>query len=310
MRSVLLVLAAAALTAESPPPPPLQAQIDKFDTALAQYRFTDAATVLDKLIEQRTPSDGKPRPDPLLNALFGRFYLAARETGPAGIYLDHAPIQEIPQALRSATALDHGRSLEFRGDRTAAVAAYREAAAAAVTDGERRRATLGIARQLLPNNPSAAGPDLTAIANGTLTPERWRANYLLAASASLTGDSQAARRLADQAWADALDAPVSDLATLHVATLRAGLAAARHDEATERAMLIATNGLSVSANWALSAQLPVCGDHGITPSDYVTFGFVSGPYVTQELIPIAASRVEAVAPFADSLAASAPVIKA
>ena len=60
MRPVLLVLAAAALTAESPPAPlgPLGLQIEKFDAALAQYRFTEAMPVLDKLMEQRTPADG------------------------------------------------------------------------------------------------------------------------------------------------------------------------------------------------------------------------------------------------------------
>ncbi|MFL6760219.1 energy transducer TonB [Sphingomonas sp.] len=306
MRSVVLALAAVALMAESPPPP----QVQQFEQALAGSRLADAAAALDKLIEQRTPTDGKPHPDPLLNALFGRFYLAAHEAGAAVIYLDRAPLQELPGTLRAATALAHGHALELRGDRAAALAAYREAAATADSDSGRRRATLGIARQLLPENPSAVRPELGAIAGGAPTAERWRAKYLLAASASLTGDRQTAERLADEAWADALYAPLSDLATLHVATLRAGLAAARHDQAAERAMLIASNGLSLSASSALSAQLPICGDRGITQSDYVIFGYVAGPYATLELLPIAASRTEAVVPFADSLAGNAPIMEA
>ncbi|NUR45494.1 MAG: hypothetical protein HOP91_04975 [Sphingomonas sp.] len=309
MRSVLLALAAIALMAESSPPSP-QPQVAQFQQALAAFHFTDAVAVLDKLVEQRIPADGKPRQDPLLNALFGQFYLAAREYDPAATYLDRAPISELPVSIRVATALAHGRALEIRGDRAAALAAYRETATAAGSDEERRRATLGIARQLLPDNPSALRSDLAAIASGPLTPERWRANYLLALAASLTGDTQAAARLADQAWADAVAAPLNDLASLHVATLRAGLAAARHDQVTERAMLLATNGQSVSASNWLSSQLPVCGERGISPSDFVIFGYVSGPFAGQELVPIAASRPAAVAPFADSLAGITPIDRA
>jgi hypothetical protein len=202
MRPVLLALAAVALTAESAPSPvplPIDVQVQQFEQALNESRLTEAATVLDKLIAQRTPGDGKPRPDPLLNALFGRFYLAANESAPAAIYLDRAPIPELPPSLRAATALDHGRALGLRGDRAAALQAYREAAAAAGTDGERRRAALGLATQSLADNPSGVRSDLASISGGALTPERWRANFLRAASASLTGNAQEAQRFADQA---------------------------------------------------------------------------------------------------------------
>ena len=72
-------------------------------------------------------------------------------------------------------------------------------------------------------------------------------------------------------------------------------------------MLEASNGLTLSADSGLNSQLPVCGDSGIRPSDYVIFGFVAGPYTTRELIPIAASRPEIVGAFYDSLATTMPI---
>ena len=302
MRSVVLLFVAAFLSAEAPPP-----DFQPYEQALAGSHFAEAAAFTDKLLAARTPADGKPRPDPLLNALIGRLYLVAHNVEAASIYLDHAPIADLPPALRGPTALDHGRALEFRGERDGALKAYREAAAASSTPSERRRASLGIARQLLVANPSAAAATVVDVANGPPTAERWEANYLLSLSYSLLGNAESASKFADTAWADAADAPVPALAPLHVAALRAGLAAARHDAAAERSMLTATNGLALSASPELSTQLPVCGDRGLRPSDYVIFSFVAGPYVTHRLIPVAASRIEAIVPFADALAGITPV---
>jgi hypothetical protein len=311
MRSFLVLLAAAALSAEAPPPPQPQPQLDAeiqaFDRALTASRFTAAVAVIDKLIGERTPASGKPRPDPVLNALMGRLYLAAHGMGAAGTFLDRAPIAALPLPLREPTALAHAKALEFRGNRTAALKAYREAAAAASADADRRRAAVGIARQLLPSEPAPAREQVAAIANGPATPARWEAKFLLSEISSLQGDRLSAARLADEAWTEAANAPLDDLAPLHVATLRAGLAAARHDVAAERAMLIATNGLALRAAATLSSQLPVCGDAGVSPSDFVIFGFVAGPYGTHQLFPIAASRLAIVAAFHDALSGTTPV---
>ena len=303
MRSLVLLMAAAALSAEAPPP----AELQQYEQYLASYRFKEARGVVEKLIHERVPADGKPRQDPLLNALIGRLYLAAHRTSEAASYLDHAPVADLPPPMRALTALDHGRALELRGERSAALAAYREAAASSQTEDQRRRAAIGIARDMLPENPAAPRDQLLAIANGSSASHRWEARYLLALSSSLLGDSASARQWADAAWADAPTAPLADLAPLRVETLRAGLAAAAHNVEEERAMLTASNGLALSASGSLSAQLPVCGDAGVRPSDFVIFGFVAGPFGTNELVPIAASRPEAVPPFHDNLDGAVPV---
>ena len=303
MRFFLPLLAAVSLSAEAPP----QTQYQAFEQALASSRYNDAVKIIDALIPQRTPQDGKNRPDPVLNALFGQLYLTGHAVGAAGMYLDNAPLAALPPALQAPTALAHGRALELRGDRIAALNAYRSAASVASTDEERRRAVLGIARQLLPQDPAAARDEVADIAKGPPTPERWEARSLLAQAGSLLGDRQSAAIFADQAWADAPGAALGDLAALRVATLRAGLAAARHDLTAERAMLTAANGLTVSANPALSAQLPICGDAGVGPADYVIFGLVAGPYVIRQLFPIAASRPGVVATFHDAILPVVPV---
>jgi len=136
---------------------------------------------------------------------------------------------------------------------------------------------------------------------------RWEARAIVAAASSLEGDADGADRSARDAWADADVAPLGSLAPLHVAVLRAGLAAAHHDFSDERAMLTAANGLAVTANPGLSAQLPVCGTEGVRPSDFVFFGYAAGPYGNRQLVPIAASRPQIVRLFHDALSLSVPV---
>lgn len=303
MRSLLLLVAAATLSAEAPPP----TDLDRYEQALSAFHFNEASIVVDKLIHQRVPNDGKPRPDPVLNALIGRIYLAVHHVAEAAIYLDNAPIAELPPSMRAPTALDHARALDLRGDRAAALVAFREAASASQNDDQLRNAQIGIARELLAANPAAVGNEVLPIASGAPEPQRWAARYLLALSSSLLGDSASARKWADAAWTDAASAPLTDLAPIRVETLRAGLAAAAHDTNSERAMLMASNGLAVSASHSLSAQLPVCGDAGLRQSDFVIFGYVAGPFHTLDLIPIAASRSEAVPPFARNLDGTAPI---
>src|SRR4051812_19364608 len=100
MRFLFVILAAAALSAETP-----AADFKPYEQALAGYHFEEAAAFIDKLIEQRSPAAGTPRPDALLNALMGRLYLRAHNVDAAATYLDHAPLVDVPAALRVATAL-------------------------------------------------------------------------------------------------------------------------------------------------------------------------------------------------------------
>jgi len=303
MRSIALLMAAFALSAEAPPP-----DLRQFDEAIKASHFRAAAAVVDKLIAQRAPIDGQPRQDALLNALLGRLLVAAHQAGAGATFLAHANLADLPPSFRVETALVNGGALELKGDRNGALAAYRAAAGGSGAPDEQRQAALGIARQLIVTDTAAARDQVMAIANGPENAERWEARYLLAASSSLAKDAATAARFAEGAWADSATAPPNRLAPLHVAMLRAGLAAARNDTTAERAMLIVTNGLSASASDSLGGQLPVCGDDGISSSDYVIFGFVSGPYDTRNLIPIAASRPAVVATFYDHLA-NAAVIK-
>lgn len=302
MRSWLLLAAAVVLSGEAPPP-----DLHRFDQLLEASQHKDAAKFLDTQIEARRPADGKPRPDPLLNALLGRFYVAVHQTNTAAIYLDHAPLAELPQSVKPETALARAKVLELAGDRAGALQSFRDAAATASTDAERRRGTIGAARQMLADNPNGVIEQVTRIASGPALPDRWEANYLTAVANSLLGNREQARVAADRAWSDAANAPLMDLAPLHVAVLRAGLAAANRDMPGERAMLTAANGLAVTAAPALSDRLPTCGDQGVLPSDWVTFGFLAGPFGNRQLVPIAASRTAIVSAFQDSLGPAIPV---
>jgi len=303
MRPILLMAVAVFASAEAPPP----ATIDRYEQLVAAQRFKEAGTLVDQLIRERVPADGKPRPDPVLSAMIGSLYLRANHANQAGGFLKQATLADLPPALRAPTALDQGEALELRGERAEALIAYRAAAAASHNDGQRRKAAIGIARQVMLVTPDAAQPELLPIANGPPEAERWEARYLLAVSSSLKGDLVSAAKWADGAWADAANAPLRAIAPLRVETLRAALAAAAHDVAVERAMLTVSNGLGLSANRSLAAQLPICGDAGLRPSDFVIFGFASGPLGTRDLMPISASRPEVILPFYDRLAGTVPI---
>ncbi|HEX6660639.1 MAG TPA: hypothetical protein VF067_02070, partial [Sphingomicrobium sp.] len=213
MRMFVLFLAALALSAEAPPP-----EVQQFDQAIQQSHLKEAAAAIDKLIALRTPVDGQPHQDPLLNALLGRLYLAAHQEAGAEAYLTRAPLGSLPATSRAATALALGRALELRGKRIAALEAYRNAFNSAGTRSERRGAQLGIARQLLITEPQSVPAEVRDIANGPAAPDRWEARYLLALVSSLSGDQQSAARFSDEAWADSASARPGDLAPLHVGT--------------------------------------------------------------------------------------------
>jgi len=301
MRKLLILLAAALLSAEAPPP-----ELAGFQQDLQNFDFDEAARVADKIIASRTPADGKPRPDPLVNALLGRIYFGNHEPSVSGVYLDRAPTAALPQLIRSATAFDHGRTLEFRGNRSEAQAAFEEALASSQSEDQRRRSALAVARMRLPSEPAAIRSQLRPLLQGP-SGSRWEAALLLALSSSLEGDIQSAQQFADLAWEDAAKAPLEDAAPMQVLTLRAGLAAAAKNEKAERAMLAASNGLSLMATPDLSGHLPVCGDSGIKPTDFVIFSYVAAPFIGLRLEPVAASRTEIVAPFTDALLGSALV---
>jgi hypothetical protein len=300
MRFVALIAAAIGLSAAAPP----EADILKFNRALADGRRTDAIAVVDKVLRERDPGSGKLEPDPVLNALIGRATLAGREPANAVIYLDRAPLMQLPPALRGPTAFDHARALELVGHRKDAIAAYAEAAAVS-TGSDRRSAMYGQARLMLIDDPAAA-QRLLAQAGQPNSADLWESEFLQSLASSLLGDRQSADRFAALSWQHSADAPKEALAPLNAAALRAGLAAAAGDIRTERSMLQVSNGLVLQPSSALTGQLPTCGAQGVKPDDFVTFAALSGPFVGWRLVPVSASRIGVVQPFFDSIGRSPP----
>lgn len=301
MRMVAGVLAAFALCAQSPPSENLDGKISQFDEALARTDIKSAASVVDGLIASRTPADGQPKVDPLISALIGRLSLAAQQEGIAALYFAKAPTATLPESVRAEVAVAYGDALDLLGERQEALDAYGRALA--VSQGRHAlRARLGIARQAIVTDPTSARRDLAPLLSAPDASDRWEAEYLSALAASLLGDRESASQLASRAWTDASAAPAKDLAPLKVAVLRAGLATVSGDHHTQRAMLAAANAGAASRGADLGRQLPVCGDDGVRPSDFVIFGTIIGPYNTKSLIPIAASRPGVVKPFHDRLA--------
>ena len=293
LAAVFLALGGAAAPAFDPA---------EFNRAIEAADYKRAASIVDALIADRTPVDGKPRPDPLINALTGRVLLLARQPGPATIYFAHVDWSGVPSSLRAASLLAYAKSLELQGRRPEALEVYRKAAAeTGPADAAHSAALLGVARQLLVTNPAEAAQLVAPMASTANTRTRWQVLQIMAIAASLSGDAAAGSSLASRAWADASNADASDLAPMKVAVTRAALAAQRGNTSEELAMLIAANSLGIGKTDALSAQLPVCGEDGVRPDDFVIFGIVVGPYNTNSLIPVAASRKEVVQAFYDRL---------
>jgi hypothetical protein len=300
MRFVALILAAFGVIAAAPP----EADMVKFNQALADGRRGDAFAVVDKFLRERDLGTGKPQSDPVLNALIGRAMLASREPANAAIYLDRAPLTQLPGVLRAPTALDHARVLELTGQRSRALTAFEEAAG--LSSGALRRAALyGQARLTLASDPTAVRRLLVA-AGEPGAADRWEQEFLQSAAHSLLGDPASAQRAAALSWQHSADAPREAQAPLNAAVLRAGLAAAGGDISTERAMLQVSNGLDLRPSASLTGQLPACGDEGVKPDDYVTFAALSAPYLGWRLVPVSASRVAVIHTFADAIGTASP----
>lgn len=300
MRFVALIAAAFGLTAAAPP----EADLLKFNHALAEGRRADATAIVDQLLRERDPGSGKLQPDPVLNALIGRVIVASRQYPAAAAYLDRAPLAQLPAALRGPTVYDHALALEQTGERSKAIAAFAEAAALS-TGRQRRSALYGQARLSLVDNPAAA-QSLLAQASDAEGADRWQGDFLRSLASSLLGDRQSAERFAALSWQHSSDAPKEAQAPLNAAVLRAGLAAAVGDIGTERAMLQISNSLVLRPSSTLTGQLPVCGEQGVKPADFVTFAAVSAPYLGWRLVPVSASRVAVIQPFFDSIGKSSP----
>ena len=302
MRLCAGIFAAFFLTAQSPPATKdIGGQLERFESALTRVDQRAASDIVDDLIIARTPADGQPRVDPLISSLLGRLFLNAHQEAHALPYLSQARPEALPQSIRGETLLAYGRALELTGQRQEAMRVYEDALANASAGRTDWPARLGIARQKIVSDPNAVRNELAGLLSAASPVNRWEVEFLLSLASSLTGDQVAARHYAGLAWSDAASAAPSDLASLRVAVLRAGLANVAGDAPGQRAMLAAANAGAAAHGSDLARQLPVCDDD-IRLGDTVTFGAVLGPYNTRAIIPIAASRPEIVAPFFDRLA--------
>ena len=299
--ATLAALAASAQPADSF----LESKLESFNRAIAAGDGLAAAPLIDEVIASRLPADGKPASDPIVNSMMGQLYLLTGHEGPALEYLARATPSSLPSSMRAETALAYGKALQRHGRRDEALKAFRAASEGATNHSIQFRSSIGAAEQLLPTDPGGALRLSSSFLMSAPAAERWRPAYVSALASSLLGDRKAAAQFADRAWADAVNAPPRDLAPLQVSVLRAGLATIAGEKDSQRAMLAAANAMGVARGDDLTRQLPVCGDNGVTPSDFVIFGASMGPYHTNSLVPIAASRPAIVAAFNDQLAGRA-----
>lgn len=286
---------------------PAAVDVSKFDAAINAFKGRDAIAIVNTAIAERTPADGKLHQDPVLNAMFGRLVLLEGYADNAAVWLDQAPVTGLPAQLAAETTLDHAIALERTGERSRALATFQLAATMSSNETQRTRSLVGQARLLMVDRPEAARALLLPLAIGPLTPQRWEAKMWMSLASSLVNDRASASIFATQSWTDAIAASLNAAAPLQISVVRAGLAAAAGDTIGERTMILAANGLSLQATSELSERLPVCGDDGIGPDDFVTFGFASGPYIGWRIIPIATSRASVIVPFYDALSTAAPI---
>lgn len=308
MFQFVATLAALAVSAQ-PATSSLETQLERFNRAIVSGNGLEAAPIVDGLIASRLPADGAPASDALVNSMIGRLYLLAGHEAPALGYLAQAPANSLPPSVRAETLLAYAIALKRHGRREEALAAFRGASRNATDLSQDFRSAIGLAEELLPTDPGGALRLSFPLLTSAEAASRWRAAYVSSLASSLLGDQSTARMYADRAWTDAAMAPPRELAPLHVSVLRAGLAAQAGDKQALHAMLAAANAMAVSRGDDVSRQLPVCGDDGLKPSDFVIFGALTGPYHSNSLVPIAASNPSIVAAFHDRLAGRA-VLKA
>lgn len=281
-------------------------QLDEFEKAMAAADQNRAADLLDEIAAARRWPGGALRPDPLLSALVGRYYLLSGEARFARAYLEQAHGDGLPADLRAPTTIALAAAEERVGDRRAALSSLRALAGAALTADQHRTAQLAEARMVIVEDPLAALKIASAVTgaagNGA---ERWEAELLIAQAHALRGERDAAEAAANRAWASAATAPVADLAPMRVALQRAALAAGRNDRDTLLAMLNLAKASSAGVDSTIVAYLPLCGEAGILPGDHVTFAVYGDAQHGHALAAVAASRAEIVAPFFDSLAGRA-----
>ena len=294
-------LAIACGAAQAQPSP----TVEQVEAAFAVDDIERAGHLVSDLVIARRSPDGVLRSDPLLTGLFGRLYLGQGHLATARSYLELADSSDVPSAQRVAAQLALAEVQIVSGDLEEAGRTLARLQSVDLSSAQRRRWTLLDAERLLVENPAAAMARIQPLLAEAESGARFEALVLASRANGLSGDLAAARAFADTAWAMAPALPEHVLGPLRAALIQAGLAAAAADRDRLAAMLNAAGAAEVSVDRELVAQLPVCGEGGLRPDDFVTLAAFKSVVWRQHVVPVAANRNEAVAPFLRAFASHA-----
>lgn len=276
--------------------------LQDFERALAIGKYSEAAAAYGRIFEARLPKDGKPKADPTLDALAGRFSLAIADAIYAQAVLQNPSAGDVSSG--SARMLDTAQALLLSGNYEAAVAASVRAAQA-LTGDARTQALIGQAQATIMTRPGEAAAIVKTLSSSNPA-LAWRISFLEAQSALIAKDYPAAQKAADRAMLQANAAPLRNYAPMQTVQLQAAIAAEQGLLDRTVALLATVPSESVSAMQTandIAYRLPACGVDGVREDDYVIIGILpQSASMVAIPSPVAASRPEIVAPFMRSIA--------
>ena len=287
---------AAPAVAQSEP------RLEAVESALDHRDWRSAGELLGDLLVARRGSGEGVEADPLMHGLFGRLYLLEGRVGFALPYLEGSEGRDVPPEQRLEARLALARAQALSGRPEEARAQLESLAAETAQESYRRRVEFVLAEILALTDPVAALPRAQRLHTSADAETRFETGFLVARLQSLLGRRQAAAAATAELWASATEQPAHLVAPIRAALLRAVLA----DDAGDRERLLVMLSLAGARTLEIRPEttnlLPTCGREGIEPSDYVTFAAYAGDPGDARLEPVAASRPQAVAPFARPLA--------
>ncbi len=273
-----------------------------FDRDLGAWRLDEAARKLDALIEARAPADGKPRPDPEINALVGRFLLRRGVPDNALPFLREARMHDAADQARLDLA--RGQAELFVGEYDRAAATLAQVAAGAPDPGLRAAAARARIEALLATDPGAAGAAIAAAAalREASPAHEWEWALYQAQAALLTGDAAGAQRAAQAAWAAAPRARPFSHAVPRISAMLGMLAERRGDRDGAVAAFADAAGPAPSDGTPVRRivhRLPVCGDEVLRDDMIVVSVHRDDESLATRLAPLWASRPAIVRHFLD-----------
>jgi hypothetical protein len=272
---------------------------------LARHDLNAASRLLDRISEASEPKDGALRPNPMQSAAAGRYHLAGGAPEVALPYLELAAVEALPPAQRVPTLLAYARARGAVGDRKGAEATLNELLAAQPSAEQREVALVELGQLLLASDPRRALSQIQPVL-GSADPTR-RLDALLVSihAQALLGDRKAAAGMAQQAWPLVPEVSPHGLAGMRLALVSGALAAADGDRDRAIALLGLANPDALKIDPLAGNVLPLCGEAGLEPDDYLTVTVTQDTIAAEQRIPVSASRPAAVAPFLDAFAGRA-----